>query len=221
MNKFFFYFILFILIITFNLLYYFGAFSSVKQIIPFPIKNFLTNTILYVPSKIKERNAVYKLYEKEIKRNYDLESRIDRLETLKDATNTEIFPKTQFIELEYSSYNMESIDKKKNVYSKEITSPFYIEIYDTNLLVSSRTGKFFYVPIDSLKNKKLEQIPINHNLKSNIEVTDLLVHKKNIFVIYYDRDKDCDNYSISQAEINTNFLKFNKFYDSTDEQVSQ
>ena len=150
-----FYFIFLVLIIFFNLLYYFGALSPLKQILPSQIKNFLTNTILYIPSKLKQHSGVYKLYEREKKYNYQLETKIDRLETLKDAVNTEVFPKTQFIELEYSSYNISSIEKKKNIYTSEITSPFYLEIYNDYLLINSRTGKFFYIPIDSFKNNNL------------------------------------------------------------------
>ena len=210
-----FYFIFLVLIIFFNLLYYFGALSPLKQILPSQIKNFLTNTILYIPSKLKQHSAVYKLYEREKKYNYQLETKIDRLETLKDAVNTEVFPKTQFIELEYSSYNISSIEKKKNIYTSEITSPFYLEIYNDYLLINSRTGKFFYIPIDSFKNNKPEQILINNNLKSNIEITDTLVHKNDLFVAFYDREKDCDNISIYKTKIDMEYLKFEKFYEST------
>ena len=101
---------------------------------------------------MKQNKEVYKLYEREKKYNYALEAKIDRLETLKDAVNAEVFPKTQFIELEYSSYNINSIEKKINIYSNEITSPFYVEIHGNNLLSTSKTGKIFYFPISRYVN---------------------------------------------------------------------
>jgi len=200
--------------VLFNLLYFVGALEPFKKIVPLSVKNFVKNTILYIPAQYKKKESKLFIYEKLANQTISLQSRVNELESLKDAINTQVFPKTEFVELEYVSHDIHSIKKKEVLPTGEITSPFYLELFDNNLIISSRIGKFFYLPINSYLDKKTKQVAIKHNLKKNIEITDLLVHDDKLFVAYYDRDVECGNFSISEAKINFEYLKFKKFYKS-------
>ena len=183
--------------VLFNLLYFVGALEPFKKIVPLSVKNFVKNTILYIPAQYKKKESKLFIYEKLANQTISLQSRVNELESLKDAINTQVFPKTEFVELEYVSHDIHSIKKKEVLPTGEITSPFYLELFDNNLIISSRIGKFFYLPINSYLDKKTKQVAIKHNLKKNIEITDLLVHDDKLFVAYYDRDVECGNFSIS------------------------
>jgi hypothetical protein len=208
------FFIILALGVFLNLLYYLGAHEPLKKFVPPSIINFVKNTILYIPAQLKKKEAELLIYENLAEQTVSLQSRVNELESLKDAINNQVFPKTEFVELEYVSHNVHSMKQKEVIATGEITSPFYLEIFDNNLIISSKIGKFFYFPINSLLSKKKQQIVIKHNLKKNIEITDLLVHNDKLFVAYYDRDIACGNFSIFEAKINFEYLEFKKFYKS-------
>jgi len=208
------FFIILALGVFFNLLYYLDAHEPLKKFVPRSIINFVKNTILYIPAQLKKKEAELLVYENLAEQTISLQSRVNELESLKDSINNQVFPKTEFVELEYASHNIHSMKKKEVIATGEITSPFYLELFDNNLIISSKIGKFFYFPINSFLSKKKQQIAIKHNLKKKRENTDLLVHNDKLFVAYYDRDIACGNFSIFEAKINLEYLEFKKFYKS-------
>ena len=124
------FFIILALGVFLNLLYYLGAHEPLKKFVPRSIINFVKNTILYIPAQLKKKEAELLIYENLAEQTVSLQSRVNELESLKDAINNQVFPKTEFVELEYVSHNVHSMKQKEVIATGEITSPFYLEIFD-------------------------------------------------------------------------------------------
>lgn len=212
-NKIFYLFVIISIIFVLNILYLSNLLSPFKKYLPNEFNKFLTNTILYFPSLIKERNAFIKKYEITLNDKLILENKISEIQYFNDNVNEEIFPQTQFVRFDYNSIKLSSIEKKKSSYLNNIyTSPFYIELFNNYLITTSKRGTFYYHNVDELLVKNLKVKKIETSLKNNIEIMDTLVHKDKIFITFHDKEKNCENFSIFQAELNLKFLDFKDFF---------
>ncbi len=202
-----------VLFVTLNFLYFSNILIPLKKYLPHEFKNFLTKTIFYVPSLIKQKDAMYKKYDLEYKKNRILEKKLDEIQEAKGIINEEVFPQTQFTKLNYISHNVDKIEKKNFYYGTDkFVSSFYLEVFQENLILTSKKGKFFYFSINELQANQVKQIKINSNLIKEIEITDTLVLNDKIYISLHKKDKDCNNFSIYEAKINLDFLRFENFF---------
>jgi len=111
-NKIFYLFVIISIIFVLNILYLSNLLSPFKKYLPNEFNKFLTNTILYFPSLIKERNAFLKKYEITLNDKLILENKISEIQYFNDNVNEEIFPQTQFVRFDYNSIKLSSIEKK-------------------------------------------------------------------------------------------------------------
>ena len=161
----------------------------------------------------------YASYEKILNTKDKLISDLEKLK--KFEYNQSFFPKTQFLELIFikKEFNF-PLDKKevskikeiKQNYNKKRNTPFYLEKFEKNLILSSRDGKIFYSSLKSVlsENKKLELNYIKSNIKENIIVTDILIDNNLLFIAIFDK-KNCES-NILSGEISKNRIQFELFY---------
>ena len=86
-----------------------GAHEPLKKFVPRSIKNLVKDTVLFIPAQLKKKEAELLAYENLAEQTTSLLSRVNELESLKDAINNQVFPKTEFVELEYVSHNIHSM----------------------------------------------------------------------------------------------------------------
>ena len=95
----------------------------------------------------------------------------------------------------------------------EKVSPFYLELYKNNLLVTSKDAKISFIPIDKIQQKKFEEIE-NNISNLNHEITDVLVDGDIIYLVSHDKDKDCSNFQLFSAKLNLQKIDFEKIYET-------
>ena len=213
----------FIFLILFILFFVSGVFLlntqnskliQIKRYIPSEIKDFLKETVFYIPSILKSNSEK----EKEIER---LELRVHKLENTKGYVNEDIFPQTQYLKLKFKEMSLENIETKfEYLRYGEIVKPFYIEYFNDNVFLVFKDGSIYSVSSDEIlnednkdeffsKNKVLKSI--KHNLPKNIEISDILYFNKKLFVSFSNKDKNLcniDDLNIFSSEIGENNLKF-------------
>ena len=139
----------FIIIILFFLLFVFGIFLlntqnpkliQIKRYIPSEIKDFLKDTIFYIPSVIKSNSK-----DKEIER---LELKVHKLENTKGYINEDIFPQTQFLKLKFNQMSLENIETRfEYVRYGEIVKPFYLEYFNDKVFLFLKMGVFIQLSL--------------------------------------------------------------------------
>jgi hypothetical protein len=205
-------------LILVNILYVNGNLDYFKNKIPATYKEKLKSTIFYF-THLKKTNQVLSEYINEINlRNQKIEAQINKISQEKNLANENIFPQTHFLKLRYDSKNLETINlEKKPLYvGSEEVSPHYLEYSGDNLFIASKSGAMYQILISSLYNENLEFTKINTNLDSNIEVTDTLIVKDKLYIVFHRKDRDCKNISIYETKlepksINFEFKKFFEF----------
>ena len=132
--------------------------------------------------------------------------------------NERIFPQTQFLKLSYKETPIYGLEDRESYFAdKEKVSekvvPFYIESIDDKNILISMNGKIIFYETSSFFGKKSQSsYRIKNNLPKDISVDDSMIYDNQIFVSFRDRKKSCDNREIFTAEINFDFLNFEKFY---------
>ena len=215
----------FIIIILFFLLFVFGIFLlntqnpkliQIKRYIPTEIKDFLKDTIFYIPSVIKLNSAK----DKEIER---LELKVHKLENTKGYINEDIFPQTQFLKLKSNQMSLENIETRfEYVRYGEIVKPFYLEYFNDKIFLVFKDGSIYSAQSNKIldnnnkddffsKNQVLKLI--DHNLPKNIEVSDILYFNNKLFISFSNKDENScnlDDLNIFSSEIDTNNFEFEK-----------
>jgi hypothetical protein len=124
--------------------------------------------------------------------------------------NIKFLPETENVFLEFEKFKT-SFDKNKG-------TTFFIETHDDKLILASKSGEFFIADIRDLKKgslKKINQkIKTNRtNKKQNISINDILIIKKEIFVLQVTKNDECNKLEIysSKIDIDLNFRTFKSF----------
>ena len=100
----------------------------------------------------------------------------------------------------------------------------YIDEYLDNIIVTTGDGIISYIQHSDLKKNKLDSKIIRSNLtdlildkkvyeKSSVGIKDILITNNKIYLSYSNNTDECYNTSILRADINLNFLEFEKFFE--------
>jgi len=95
--------------------------------------------------------------------------------------NVKFLPQTEYIQLD--------LKKFKTSFDKSLSRTFFIEIFQDNLFLVSKSGEFYKANLLDIKNKSIDKISekiILNNLKKeneNIVINDILVIEDKIFVL--------------------------------------
>ncbi len=201
---------LFLLIILINILYFYGHLDFFKNKIPKVYKERLKTTIFYF-THLKKKNELLTKYSNEVNlRNQKLESEINKIKQEKNIVNENIFPQSHFINFNYFSKNLYELKlEKKSLYvGSEEVSPYYLEHFENNLFITSKSGAIYQTLISDLNKKNIKFTKINTNLNFNIEVTDALVFKKKLYIVFHRKDRDCKNVSIYETKLDSRNINF-------------
>ena len=196
----------------------------------------LKNVYRMLPKEVKHniKNKFIKIYDnlsddsKLLIRTFDLEpfdqlqSRYKRtnpkIENLNNDYNVKFLPETQYGNFNLSllkiNFDNKSVIKNDSGYS--FFKPFYLEIYDENILIINNTGEILFSPLSNLDDTKNE-ILNTKLIKTNLNVYKImgtLIYKNIIFVSYLSMNDNCQQYNIVSAEINFTNIKFKNFFTS-------
>ena len=126
--------------------------------------------------------------------------------------NVKFLPQTEYIQLD--------LKKFKTSFDKSLSRTFFIEIFQDNLLLVSKSGEFYKANLLDIKNKNIDKISekiILKNLKKeneDIVINDILVIEDKIFVLKATENNiqndNCGKLEIYYSNIR-DILKFNHF----------
>ncbi len=178
-----------------------------KRLFSDDLKLFLKETIFIIPDLKKK---ILKLEEL----NTSMEKIISETEKKNDIANEVIFPKTQFLKLNFSNYDIQNV-KSKFDYERfgQVVEPFYIDIWDDLLIFTLKDGQIFFIKKNTLINKEIKIKKINHNLNNDVEISDILIFDKKIYLMFSDKDEEsCNtgNVNLYSAKLDLNYLEFEK-----------
>ena len=198
-------------ILFLNILYFKTDLRFIKNKVPEGIKKILKQTVFIIPNLKKEIESQKYLVKKQIDVTKKLKNELVEIQQIKGIVNEKIFPQTQFLKLNYSEIPL-NISKNYERDGKKV-SPFYLELYKNNLLVTSKDAKISFIPIDKIQQKKFEEIE-NNISNLNHEITDVLVDGDIIYLVSHDKDKDCSNFQLFSAKLNLQKIDFEKIYET-------
>ena len=95
--------------------------------------------------------------------------------------NLKFLPETEYLQLDLKKY--------KTSFDKSLSKTFFIEIFQNDLFLVSKSGEFFKVNLLDIENdniKKISEKIVPYNLKKrgeNIVINDILVIDDKIFVL--------------------------------------
>lgn len=141
-----------------------------------------------------------------------------KIENLNNDYNVKFLPETQFGDFNLSllKINFERKNVIKNDSGYSFFKPFYLEIYDENILIINNNGEILFSPVSNLNNPKNETLNTKL-IKSNLNVYKImgtLIYKNIIFVSYLSMNDSCQQYNIVSAKINFTNMKFKNFFTS-------
>ena len=149
-----------------------------------------------------------------------LENKIIEVSQTKSIVNEEIFPQTEFLELEYKEISLNNFIKDNSRINENVeyfkrdgkkVLSFYVESTDNHIILIDKSGNANYLKFLNLSEFKL----LPNNLPKNINVTDTLLVGSKLYVAFSKNNKDCGNFHVYNAELNLDELIFEKlfFYD--------
>ena len=141
-----------------------------------------------------------------------------KIENLNNDYNVKFLPETQFGDFDFSllKINFERKNVIKNDSGYSFFKPFYLEVYDENIIIINNNSEILFSPVSNLNNPKNE-ILNTKLIKSNLNVYKImgtLIYKNIIFVSYLSMNDSCQQYNIVSAEINFTNMKFKNFFTS-------
>ena len=141
-----------------------------------------------------------------------------KIENLNNDYNVKFLPKTQYSDfnLSLSKINFKSKNEIKNDSGYSFFKPFYLEIFDENIMIIHNNGEILFSPLENLddsKNKNLDTELIKSNL-SVFKVMGTLIYNNVLFISYLSINDSCQRYNIVSAEINFTNMKFKNFFTS-------
>jgi len=232
--------IFFLLIILF-FLYIFGSkiinntdfnvFFKIKSFIPNSVKHHLKNTIFIIPTLKKNINEL------EQKNEFLRHSLTEKERFIKEIKNKffsgsyplisfHIKEKNKVIKSKYSKYLFTKFQTNYLDHGKAIdaAASAYIEEFNDKILLANADGIFSFFYKKHLSQNEFESIIIPTNIKEIIKypefyeksedgIKDILVDGDKLFVSFTNQLTDkCYNTSILVADINLEYLNFNKFF---------
>jgi hypothetical protein len=145
------------------------------------------------------------------------------INNLNNDYNVKFLPLTQADKFNLSKYkiNFKKAKNTKNDTGYGFFKPFFIEIFNDNLIVINNNGEILFSPLDKFfkKNKdNLDFKTIKTNLKpdgtQNSKIMGTLTHKEKIYISHINYENNCQIYNISHANINLENLIFENFFKS-------
>lgn len=143
-----------------------------------------------------------------------------KIANLNNDYNVKFLPETQNGNFSLSSikFNFKLNNDQKSNNKHGFFRPFFLEIYEDNLLLINYDGEVIYLPIQNLLKEKNEGENLKfNNLKSNLKtfrVLDTLMDENKIYLSYVTKNGDCFRYNIASSLINLKELRFNLFFKS-------
>ena len=203
--------------ILLNFLFVSGNLDSLKNKVPKIYKDKLKDSVFYF-SNLKRKNDILVKNSKEMNlRNQKILNNLNSIQQEKNLVNANIFPQTHFLNLKYSSRNIDQIllSKKSLYINSETVSPFYLSNFKKKLFITSKTGVIHLTLVSNLQDKDLHFTKLKTNLQKDIEITDTLVIDDKLYVVFQKKDKDCKNISIYFSNLSTDNLdlEFKKFFE--------
>ena len=123
--------------------------------------------------------------------------------------NVKFLPQTQYLELDFI--------KKKINFDNDTRFSFYIEIYNNNLFLVTKKGKFYRSNLSDLivknKNLNIEEFKVSNLSRAdekNVKILDTLVVGSKLFVSKISNYQNCKRLEIMFANIKDD-LRFNTF----------
>ena len=131
--------------------------------------------------------------------------------------NVKFLPETQFLKV---NFNTKKIIFNENFYSihprESSFTTFYIDINDDEIWIADYLGNIYTENLSQLKNnKKINLKNIDSNLSVR-KVLDILIYENKLFVSFYKPEDDLNCLNIKTAEINHNYLNFEKLFKTCD-----
>ena len=143
-----------------------------------------------------------------------------KIANLNNDYNVKFLPETQNgnFSLSSSKFNFQLNNDQKSNNRHGFFKPFFLEIYNDNLLLINYDGEVVYSSIQNFLQKENDKTNLQlNNLKSNLKtfrVLDTLIDKNYIFLSFVTKDGDCFKYNIASSLINLKELKFEVFFTS-------
>jgi hypothetical protein len=206
--------IIFFTILFLNFLYFKTDLVFIKNKFPNEVKKVLKETVFIIPNLKKEIEVQKNIANNQIEAAKILKNELIEVQQIKGIVNEKIFPQTQFVKLSYFEIPL-NISKNYERDGKKV-SPFYLELYNNNILVTSKDGKISYASIKEIPQYKFGEIK-NNISNLNHEVTDVLIDDEIIYIASHDKNKDCNNFQIFSAKLNLRRIYFEKIYETGDD----
>lgn len=212
-----------IIIIVLNLFYNKGLFKEYYVLVPDNIKSLIKKTFLYLPAqqkKIQELNGIVLDLEKQ---NEISESKLKNitnkmvlLQKEKNLINEELFPQTQFLDLEFQEIKLNNFKSIKSNYNRDgkLVSPFYIDTYDNLVFAISKNSEV--ITIDLENQKKITLIENNLASFGNMEIGDILVRENDLYISAVKKTDNCRDFIILKSKIDNKKLNFQNIFDFND-----
>tara|TARA_Y100000590_G_C15694501_1_gene1004614 strand:- start:405 stop:1868 length:1464 start_codon:yes stop_codon:yes gene_type:complete len=207
--------------------------DSIERFIPSSVKKFLVENIFYkkklyasierlrkrVSNKDKELKSENKIVDKLLDELYSMG--LSNLKFFKVKNEEQIISKNSKI-FKISTFQTDYLSIGTWPHTK---ASAYLDIYENQIFLVSKNGIISFFNIDSIENEKFEAKILQSNIKEIVNyegfyshggkgIKDILIDKNRIFVTYSNLlSKDCYNTSILVAEINFEYLNFEKYFD--------
>lgn len=180
---------------------------KLKRLFPDEFKTFLKKNIFIVSDLRKQIDQLNE-------QNSSYEKILLEFEKKSDVANEKIFPETQFLQLNFINHDITKIKSKFN-YKRygEVVEPFYVDIWKDFLVLTLKDGQIYLLNKNSLLNNQIKFSKIDHDLNNSIEVTDILILGKKIYIMFTDKNLEkCNsgNINLYSADLDKNNIKFHK-----------
>ena len=186
-------------------------------------KNKKKDKIIQLENKLMDKeNLVNNLIKKKIKQDQVLTEVGKNIDFIPFFKNKEIKQfKFNDSDILFEKFETSFLKIGKN---KVASSSSYLDYHANNLIFASGDGIFAYVDIEKLNRKKFILAKIKNNFKKFIDydefykkskfgIKDILIDDNKLFVTFsYQLKKNCFNISVAYADINYEFLNFEKYF---------
>ena len=136
-----------------------------------------------------------------------------KIENLNNDYNVKFLPETQYGNFDLSlikiNFRDKSKVKKKSDYG--FFKPFYLEIFDENLIIINNDGEILFSHLENLNNLKTKSVKSNLNV---FKVMGTLIYNNTLFISYLSKEDACQKFNIVSAEISFIDMKFQNFFTS-------
>ena len=219
----------FIAILIFIIFFIFGIYAltqntdnsfvkSIKDKTPTYVKDFLKETIFYVPYTKRELKRISKQYEEVYKENKLLILERDKLDNILNTG------KSTIEYFDYDKYKFYSsilpFNDDKNLFANKKSG--YLGIYKKHILSFFTSGKIVFIDKINFYKGSLDYFIVDNNLKDKklfdpkvnfAGIKDIFVDNETLYISLTEEiKKNCFNTSLYKAKINFKFINFEEVY---------